>query len=324
MRLMAVGMSVGFSLIGLGAVGTAHAATPADAAVQETTTAVEGPVQEIVSTVTGTMGNNGWYTSDVTVAWSFTDPKVAANVVEGTCENRTLSYDTIGETFTCVLTTSWGVALSKSVTIRRDATAPVLAVGRPDPIVLHDSVTADTSASDATSGVDTAGCDPVLTSTVGYSTLTCTAVDLAGNQASAGMRYPVVAPFGSFTAPLLSTAAVRSGSQIRVMFTLRDVNGSLSQADAQTLASNGQVRVVLTATADGSGEPLASALCKWDKRASAFACAPRTPKLDAASITNPYFITVQETGPGQDDWFAAPNLDGAAGEPGNSLPVELR
>jgi hypothetical protein len=70
----------------------------------------------ITPTVTGTLGNNGWYTSPVTVTWGSDQPTIAS---EG-CGQQNLSVATTGTTFTCTLSGPGGVS-SQSVTVKLDS-----------------------------------------------------------------------------------------------------------------------------------------------------------------------------------------------------------
>jgi hypothetical protein len=77
---------------------------------------------EISPTVTGTLGLNGWYRSNVTVNWTIVDTE---SIILGTdCVlATTLSVDTAGHKITC---RAWsdGGETSKSVTIKLDKTYP--------------------------------------------------------------------------------------------------------------------------------------------------------------------------------------------------------
>lgn len=79
----------------------------------------------ITPIVSGTLGNNGWYTSNVTVSWDVTDPQSAITSTSG-CGTSTVVTDTAGTTFACTATSAGGTA-SVSVTIQRDTTAPTVA-----------------------------------------------------------------------------------------------------------------------------------------------------------------------------------------------------
>jgi hypothetical protein len=78
----------------------------------------------ITPSVVGTLGNNSWYTSDVTVSWSVVDNESAISSSSG-CGPTTINTDTAGTTLTCSATSAGGTS-SQSVTIMRDATAPTV------------------------------------------------------------------------------------------------------------------------------------------------------------------------------------------------------
>jgi hypothetical protein len=103
--------------------------------------------------ITGTLGANGWYVSNVTVKWTVT----GETRTEG-CDTQTLSVDTPGQTITCH---AWNddtkEEVLKSVTIKLDKTAPGLV---PDPVPdpnaagWHNAaLTVKFSGSDLTSGI---------------------------------------------------------------------------------------------------------------------------------------------------------------------------
>ncbi|MEM0030339.1 MAG: PxKF domain-containing protein [Candidatus Nitrosocaldus sp.] len=80
---------------------------------------------EITPNISGTLGNNGWYTSDVTVSWDVNDPESGIVSTDG-CDTAIINYDTTGVTLTCTATNGAGLNSSVSVTIKRDATPPTL------------------------------------------------------------------------------------------------------------------------------------------------------------------------------------------------------
>jgi RTX calcium-binding nonapeptide repeat (4 copies) len=88
-----------------------------------------------------------------------------------------------------------GAGLLSAVTLvyKFDGTKPRLApTVSPNPVTLNESATASPNAVDDLSGIDTASCGPVDTSTLGTHTVTCTATDKAGNTATAQASYDVV------------------------------------------------------------------------------------------------------------------------------------
>jgi|GEM_PF-1831257 len=93
-------------------------------------TACDSTPPVITPTVTGTLGNDGWYTSDVEVSWSVTDPECGISTSTG-CDTTNVTADTNGVTFTCTAT-SGGGSSNQSVTIKRDASAPSVSCGSSD------------------------------------------------------------------------------------------------------------------------------------------------------------------------------------------------
>jgi virginiamycin B lyase len=85
----------------------------------------------ITPQVTGTLGSNGWYRSNVTVNWNVADPESGIAASSG-CGATTLTADTPGVTLTCSATNGAGLSASKAITIKIDQTPPVLS-GMPGP-----------------------------------------------------------------------------------------------------------------------------------------------------------------------------------------------
>jgi hypothetical protein len=79
----------------------------------------------ITPQITGTLGNNGWYRSNVGVSWSVTDPESGIASSSG-CTPTTLTTDTAGITLTCSATNGVGLSTSASVTIKIDKTPPLI------------------------------------------------------------------------------------------------------------------------------------------------------------------------------------------------------
>ena len=76
----------------------------------------------IIPHVDGMLGDNGWYTGDVTVTWEVADAESALLGTSG-CDAASVIADTTGTAFTCTAT-SYGGTESASVTVKRDATPP--------------------------------------------------------------------------------------------------------------------------------------------------------------------------------------------------------
>jgi hypothetical protein len=136
--------------------------------------------------IAGTLGNNGWYKSDVQVSWAISEEPGSVLASSG-CEGATVATDTSGITFTCSVTSAGGSA-GASVTIKRDATAPLLTYGTPSPAPNTSgwnktNVSISFTRSDALSGVaSTSVTSPLVISTEGAGvTGQVTVTDNAGN-----------------------------------------------------------------------------------------------------------------------------------------------
>jgi hypothetical protein len=193
------------------------------------TTPVDTTPPVIAANVTGTLGINGWYTSNISISWTVSDPESAISAQTG-CGSSSVTTDTTGTTFTCSATSSGGTN-SQSVTVKRDATAPVnivLSFGRPfdNADWYNHAVLISASGDDVTSGI--ASCQSSSygspDSATASATRSCT--DNAGNSASGsvGFKYDESGP----TAALAVTAGTAGDNG----WYTSDVTVSTSGADA--------------------------------------------------------------------------------------------
>lgn len=150
----------------------------------------------ITPSVSGTLGANNWYTSDVAVSWTVTDSE--SDVTNTTdCDATTVTEDSAGVTFTCSATSVGGTA-SASVTVKRDATVPVLAFsGNAGSYTVDQSVNIGCSSSDNLSGIASSTCPgatgDAFTFGTGNTTLNASATDRAGNGSTASASFTVTA-----------------------------------------------------------------------------------------------------------------------------------
>lgn len=93
------------------------------ATAEQTITVVDGTAPVITHKISGTLGDNGWYTSDVTVTWTAIDPESA--ITPPATKSVTISADTAGETVSFSATSAGGTS-TDSVTIKRDTTPPTI------------------------------------------------------------------------------------------------------------------------------------------------------------------------------------------------------
>ncbi len=79
----------------------------------------------ITANISGTQGDNGYYTSDVTLSWTIDEPQSPHTLSTSGCGSVSVTTDTTGVSYTCEATSAGGTA-SKTVTIPRDATPPTI------------------------------------------------------------------------------------------------------------------------------------------------------------------------------------------------------
>lgn len=108
--------------------------------------------------------HNGWYgDSDVIVSWQVYDGESAITSTSG-CDTTEIYEDTTGLTLTCTASSSGGTS-TKSVTIRRDVTAPSLNCQYPDGIWHGTDVSLTCAPVDLVSGLAVPSQSNVLLST---------------------------------------------------------------------------------------------------------------------------------------------------------------
>ena len=140
----------------------------------------------ILALVDGILGDNGWYTSDVSISWSITDEESDISSTEG-CSDTIIDSDTLGITLSCTAT-SFGGTDSESVTIKRDATAPIITA--PQDIELISQVVVSPNLGEPVAN-DNFDDSPIITNDSPSSfdpgtsiTIIWTATDDAGNSSS--------------------------------------------------------------------------------------------------------------------------------------------
>jgi hypothetical protein len=149
----------------------------------------------ITPNVSGGLGENGWYVSDVALAWSVSDGDSQARIRSG-CDSAFITEDTPGDTFLCTAS-SLGGGASSSYTIRRDTTPPVVAyTANAGSYEIDQPVAIRCTASDAVSGIATTTCAsiraPAHTFPLGLNTFATTAVDKAGNHSEGSVTFRII------------------------------------------------------------------------------------------------------------------------------------
>lgn len=106
--------------------------------------------------VHGPQGREGWYVGDVRIDWPVQDPESPVTSMVG-CDPTELTSDAIGAGFTCTATSNGGTSM-KTVTVKRDATSPVItatAATQPNAAGWYrEGVNVVFACADATSGVE--------------------------------------------------------------------------------------------------------------------------------------------------------------------------
>uniref|UniRef100_Q021B5 DUF7948 domain-containing protein n=1 Tax=Solibacter usitatus (strain Ellin6076) TaxID=234267 RepID=Q021B5_SOLUE len=177
----------------------------------------------ITPQVTGTLGNNGWYRSAVTVTWNVSDPD--SGIVSSTgCAPTNLTSETAGVTLTCSATNGAGLAASVPITIKIDKTLPAI------------------------SGMPSTGCSLWPPNHKLVQVATVTAADaLAG-----------LAP-GSFQVSVTSNEPSSDPGDPEIVITPNGSGGFTVQLQADRLGSgNGRIYTVKASVMDKAGNPAAA------------------------------------------------------------------
>jgi len=220
----------------------------------------------VTPVLTGTLGKNGWYTSNVQVSWTVS-AGASPIASESGCGTVTISTDTSGQTLTCSATSAGGTTTTRAVTIKRDATSPTASVSSPSSGATYkigSTVAAAYSCADSLSGV--ASCigtvadgAPISTAATGSHSFTVTATDLAGNVTQSVIRYTVAAasqtitfgPIASQTAGKTLALQATASSGLPVTFTSSTIGVCTVSNSTATLLSAGTCTI--TASQAGNG-----------------------------------------------------------------------
>lgn len=166
----------------------------------------------------------GWNNSDVTVSWNWADEAGGTGLDPANCTTSTTSSGEGVLTLSATCQDLAGNTNSATYTVMVDKTAPTLnPVVSPNPVPVGGTATASSNASDALSGIASQNCGTVDTSTPGIKTVVCTAIDNAGNTATANATYQVIYNFAGFFSPvdnLPTINTVKAGQAIPVKFSL--------------------------------------------------------------------------------------------------------
>jgi CSLREA domain-containing protein len=200
----------------------------------------------ITPNISGTQGNNGWYTSDVQVSWSVVDAESTVSSQTG-CATQSVTTDTDGITFTCEATSAGGTA-SQSVTIKRDAAAPSINFASRTPAANangwnNTNVTVNWSCADARSGAVSPGVSQTLSGEGNNLSATGICADNAGNTAQdtqSGIKIDKTAPGISFVSRTAANSNGWNNTNVSVNWSCADaLSGVIGSSVSQTLTGEG-------------------------------------------------------------------------------------
>ncbi len=147
----------------------------------------------VTPTVSGTLGSNGWYRSNVSVSWAVTDNE-SPIVNRVGCDPSTVTADVGALAFTCTATSAGGSGTG-SVTVKRDTTPPSVTCDAAPTFAVGQVAKVTAVVSDSLSGPPSAPIDKLVSTAVaGEFSTVLTALDRAGNSGSQSCGYTVFVP----------------------------------------------------------------------------------------------------------------------------------
>ena len=220
----------------------------------------------ITSNVQGTLGDNGWYTSTVSLAWTVTENESPNSLQKTDCNDQNITADQAATSYSCSATSAGGSAGPESVSIKRDATKPTnvqfsgggINAGASYDFGSVPAAPTGCTADDATSGF--ASC--VLSgggTGVGSQTITATAKDNAGNVETKTLSYTVAAATAKgFYQPVDMnnvTNTVKGGSTVPLKFELFGGASGVEQK-ALSAVSSISAKVITCGTTPGASDAI--------------------------------------------------------------------
>jgi len=240
------------------------------------------PTVSVNPVIRGTLGANGWYTSNVTVNWAIDPPPDSSTG----CDAFTLTADTRGTTHTC--TASWGqVHIDYPLTIRLDKTPPVVRAvpdRQPDANGWYNHLLrVPFSGTDATSGI--AGCSSASYGgpDTAAASLSGTCTDKAGNVGRATFSFAYDA-----TPPTLAKVTVVHGNRSVDLRWRASADAPLAQVTRSTTGKGAKSTTVYRGPGKAYRDKGLRVGAKYRYTVTAF---------DAASNSATKTVSVTATGP---------------------------
>jgi hypothetical protein len=143
----------------------------------------------IQSIITGTLGTNNWYVTNVTVKWTVTGETKTAG-----CDTQNVTVDTPGATITCeAWNETTGEHTSSGVTIKRDKTAPAVSAAASRPPDANGwynrALNVSFSGTDATAGIASCSSAPYAGPDNAAAAVSGSCTDNAGNVTGASLTF---------------------------------------------------------------------------------------------------------------------------------------
>jgi hypothetical protein len=193
----------------------------------------------ITPSVVGTLGNNGWYTSDVSVSFTTTDPTSGVASSSG-CAASTVTADDAGTTYHCSASNGAGLEADVSVTVKRDGTAPSVSINGATSYTVAQTVTVSCTINDNLSGIASQSCTsvnaPAYTFALGSHPVSASATDNAGNSASASGAFTVTvsnATLCELVRQFVSQAGIQNSLCKKLENAKKDLKAFINEVEAQ-------------------------------------------------------------------------------------------
>jgi len=265
------------------------------AAVSVTYVIVDPSPPSIAANVSGTLGDNGWYTSNVSLAWLVSEGESPGSLVKSGCVDASVSSDQGPTSYSCAATSAGGSADQVSVVIKRDASAPTIngssnfapnANGWSNANVI-----VSYTCEDALSGLASCSSPETIADEGDALSATGTAIDSAGNTASTtvgGIKIDKTAPTISGSASPAANVQGWNNTNVVVSFSCDDeLSGLASCTPDQTLSSEGSALSASGTAVDKAGNSSTATVSgiKIDKTAPTIS-ASRLPAPNANGWNN--------------------------------------
>ena len=207
----------------------------------------------VTPVVIGTLGDASWYTTNVTVNWSISDPESVILSTSG-CDARTFTADTTGTALTCMAESDGGqTTVTKNFKVDKTAPGATATPSRSadsNGWYNHD-LSVGFSGSDGTSGLQS--CSPAASYSgpdTGGTTVNGSCRDVAGNTAPASfpLKFDETAPQASAAPGRGTDANGWYNHAVTVTFSGSDTTSGVETCSQQTYAGPDDSSVPLTGT----------------------------------------------------------------------------